>query len=108
MALTRELAEVGNMVLAPGGGWITQPDCVALLRPRSSLVYLRTRPATALRRMGSGKSRRPLLMRPDPLAELERLLESRKHAYEESDHVVDVERLMPQQVAEIIAKLVAP
>src|SRR5687768_16702391 len=31
--LTEELRTKGNMVVAPGGGWIINPDVMALLRP---------------------------------------------------------------------------
>ena len=96
--LTVELRELGNMVLSPGGGWIVAPDTVALLRPPARLVYLRVRPATALKRMALKRASRPLLQRPDPLAELNRLLEDRRHAYESADVVVDVERLDHQGV----------
>ena len=85
--LTEELTLVGNMVVSPGGGWITDPDVVALVRPPSRLIYLRVHPETALKRLGPMRAMRPLLMRPDPHAELERLLEARKAAYESADHV---------------------
>jgi shikimate kinase len=52
--------------------------------------------------MGGSKSKRPLLMRPDPLGELDRLLAARKAAYESAQHVVDVEHLAPQQIADRI------
>ena len=103
--LTKELLEVGNMILAPGGGWIAQPDAVAMLRSHATIYYLRLRAATALKRMGSKRTTRPLLQRPDPLGELERLLASRKAGYESADVVIDVERLNPQQVAERIVAL---
>jgi shikimate kinase len=101
--LTEELSEVGNMILSPGGGWIGHPETVALLRPPAKLVFLRIRPMAALRRMGSRYGSRPLLQRPDPLAELERLWESRRGAYESADIVVDVERITPQQVTDKLA-----
>jgi shikimate kinase len=107
LELTKELLEFGNMILAPGGGWIGQADAVSLLRPRSRMFYLRSRPATALRRMGGSKSKRPLLMRPDPLGELDRLLAARKAAYESAQHVVDVEHLAPQQIADRIVAVLA-
>ncbi len=105
--LTQELLAVGNMILSPGGGWIAQPDAMAMLRPHATMYYLRLRAATALRRMGSKRATRPLLQRPDPLAELERLLEARRAGYESADVTVDVERLNPQQVADRIASLLA-
>jgi shikimate kinase len=102
-ALTEEVAGMtGSMVLAPGGGWVTRPDAVALLRPRSRLVYLRISPGGALRRMGRRMSTRPLLQKADPRGELERLLDSRRCLYETADLVVDVENMEPQRVADLI------
>src|SRR5881227_466828 len=92
-ALTEELRLMGNMVLAPGGGWVSSPEVVGMLRPPGRLIYLRVRPETALKRLGSERSTRPLLMRPDPLGELRRLLEARKKAYESADHVIEAELL---------------
>ena len=104
-ALTHELQGLGNMVLAPGGGWMGYPDTVALLRPPALLVYLKTSPAVALKRMGHKAATRPLLMRPDPRGELERLLAARGQAYDSADHVVDVEQLDAQRVTETIGRL---
>jgi len=102
-ALTEEVAGMtGSIVLAPGGGWVTRPDAVALLRPRSRLVYLRISPGGALRRMGRRMSTRPLLQKADPRGELERLLDSRRSVYETADLVVDVENMEPQRVADLI------
>jgi shikimate kinase len=97
-ALTAELRSVAGMVLAPGGGWVTRPGTVALLRPPARLAYLEVTPATAVRRMGTGVANRPLLQGSDPVGELDRLLRARQRAYEEADFVVNVERLTLQQV----------
>lgn len=105
--LTAELRGFGNMVLSPGGGWVADPDNLATLRPPAVLVYLKTTPATAIKRMGSKAAGRPLLMRPNPVGELERMLAARKAAYETADFVVDVERLDPQRVTDKIAALLA-
>jgi len=106
--LTLECAELGNMVLAPGGGWVTKPEVVTLLRPPAMLIYLRITPATALKRMGTGATGRPLLVRPNPSGELGRLLETRRSSYETADLVVDVERLAAQEVAYYIASRLPP
>lgn len=104
-ALTEELREVGNMILSPGGGWVTDPDTVALLRPPGRLIYLRVRPETILRRLGPQRSTRPLLMRPDPLGELKRLLAQRQGAYEAADHLVNAELVDLQTVINKVAEL---
>ena len=107
-SLTREVAELGNMILAPGGGWISQPDTVGLIRDVVTMVYLRTTPQTALQRMGASAAGRPLLMRPNPRGELDKLLETRRVAYEAADLVVDVETLDAQGVAYNIASRLPP
>ena len=102
--LTEELRQLGGMVLAPGGGWVGRPDTVALIRPPSRMVYLRIRPRTAIARMGRSVAGRPLLSRPNPAAELERLLRERHEAYETADYVVDVERV---GIAEVVRRIVS-
>lgn len=103
--LTDELRLVGNMILAPGGGWIADPGVVSLLRPPGRLIYLRVRPVTALKRLGPNRALRPLLSRPDPLAELERLYLARRAAYEAADAVVDTELYEQQRVIEMVTEL---
>ena len=107
-ALTEEVALCGGMVLAPGGGWVGAPLTVALLRPISAMVYLKISPAGAIRRMGRKVTGRPLLLRPDPLGELERLLAARRSVYESADLVVDVERIDSQRVADYIERQLSP
>ena len=106
--LTEELRGLGNMVLAPGGGWITNPGAVSLLRPPARLIYLRVRPETALRRLGSGAGTRPLLNHPDPSGELQKLFQDRRSAYQSADMEVGTELLTPQQVTDEIVRQLAP
>jgi shikimate kinase len=101
-ALTEELRALGNMILAPGGGWVTNTDVVRLLRPPGRIIYLRVSPARALQRLGPERASRPLLTRPDPLAELQRLFEARRAAYESADHIVETEL---HSTAEVISKV---
>lgn len=101
-ALTRELSATGGMVLAPGGGWITQEASVELLRQAGTIIYLRAAPETVARRLRRVETR-PLLAGRDPLAGLRELYEKRREAYETADAVLDTERLSRQQ---LIAKVV--
>lgn len=104
--LTEELREFGNMILAPGGGWVADATVVELLRPPAKLVYLRVKPETALRRLASEANARPLLNRPDPIGELTRIFEARKEAYQSADLEIGAEIMTAEQVTnEIITKL---
>ena len=103
--LTEELSKTGNMVLAPGGGWMTNADVVALLRPPGRIIYLKVKPETAMKRIGDERTTRPLLMRPDPLGELKRMLMQREPMFTKADHVIDTEKLKPQQVVDEVMKL---
>lgn len=103
--ITAELAEIGGLVISPGGGWIANADALSMLRGRARVIYLKARPETALKRMGASRTSRPILVRPDPLGELKRLLSERQPAYERADHVIDTERMSAQQVIANVVEL---
>lgn len=105
LMLTEEVAAADPMVLAPGGGWATNAGVVALLRPTARIIYLRLRPETALARLGAAALSRPLLRVPDPLAELRRLLERRAAHYLVADHVLDVDLIGVQEVADFVVRV---
>ena len=97
-ALTEELASAQAAILSPGGGWVTRPATVALIRPRTRLLWLRVTPSTALARMAGNRSARPLLMKGDPAAILARLEAEREAIYSASDAILNTEVLTLQQV----------
>ena len=107
LALTRELAARGGMVLAPGGGWVTSAEAVALLRPPAMMIYLRMRPEIALSRLRQAKRPRPLVQTADPLATMRRLLAERETAYLAADHVLDVASMTPTSLVAEIVRLAA-
>jgi len=100
--LTRELSATGGMVLSPGGGWITQPDAVELLRSAGRIIYLRASPEAVARRLRRVETR-PLLAGRDPVVALRELYQKRRALYETADAVIDTERVARQQ---LIAKVV--
>lgn len=95
-------------VVAPGGGWITVPGLVALVRPPSLLVWLRVSPALALQRLGTTVSSRPLLAVPEPHVALAALAASREPFYLQADHTVSVDSMTPAQVVDAILALAHP
>lgn len=108
LELTRELASMNGMVLAPGGGWTTIPGATALLRPPARMIYLRVRAEIAIGRILRGRRIRPLLQTADPLETLKALLADREAGYLQADHVVDVEVVKSQQLIATIARLAGP
>lgn len=102
---TQALQSAPASIVSPGGGWITQPDVVALLRPPSRILYLRVSPSTALTRMGNEVRARPLLSGDDPLEALVSLEARRRSAYSSADAMLDTESLTLQELVSKTAAL---
>jgi len=96
--LTRELAGSNGTVIATGGGWVTNPDSVALLHNTGRMIYLRATPETALARISGGRVRRPLLEGSDPVGAIKALYEARRALYEAADLVLDTEVIEKSEV----------
>ena len=103
--LTAELRSAQGFLLSPGGGWVANPGCVDLLCPPAIRIYLKVRPEAALGRMAGGLASRPLLQRPNPLAELQRILADREPLYLQSNHTVSTELMSFDQVVQRIVAL---
>ncbi len=106
---TEQLAQAAEpVVVAPGGGWITVPGLVELVRPPAQLVWLKVSPQKALERMGKGVAERPLLAGPAPLGALAAISAAREHFYLQADHTVSVETMTPMEAAHTIVALAHP
>jgi shikimate kinase len=81
--LTLELRQCGNMVVAPGGGWVTNKGVLEIIRPPAILLYLKVRPETALNRF----------------------LADRETLYSQADHVVSTEVLDVKRVVDQLVEL---
>jgi shikimate kinase len=98
--LTHELVTCKGTIMSAGGGWITNRDAVALLRPTGRIIYLRASPGLLVRRLATARVRRPLLEVSDPLDTLTRMHEERGPLYEEADLVIDTEVFDRKQLIE--------
>lgn len=99
------LADRGPLVLAPGGGWILDPDNSRRIGGVTELVYLEVSPQVAATRMGEAAADRPLLAGSDATARLNELLQQRELRYLQSSHTVSTNLLRPEQVAALIVAL---
>lgn len=102
--LTDEFGCARGVVLAPGGGWITNPALLDGLCAGSLVVWLRVSPEEAVARALADDVHRPLLAGPDPLARARLLLAEREPLYYLADVVVDVDGREAADIAFEIAE----
>ncbi|MGD2218343.1 MAG: shikimate kinase, partial [Gemmatimonadales bacterium] len=104
--LTGQVEDRKAVVLAPGGGWVTQQDLVERLRPSSLFVWLRVRPDTVYdRHSQGGLADRPLLDVDEPRATIRELLAAREPLYGLADIAIDTDTRSAEGVAEQIVEL---
>lgn len=107
--VSTQLAHVAApLVVAPGGGWITIPGLVELLRPPAVLVWLKVSPQRAIERLGAGVATRPLLSGPAPLGALAAISAARESFYLQADHTVSVDMMTPGEAVDAILALARP
>ena len=100
-----QLTQIGDIVLATGGGAVMDPDNRKHLSGRGVVVYLRASVAQQLQRTRMNRQR-PLLDHDDPEQVLRELAEQRDPIYREiASIVVDTDgRKVPAVVTEIAEK----
>jgi len=91
-----------RVVIAPGGGWSLVPGRLDDLPEGSLAVWLRVRPATAVRRATGKRRVRPLLAGPDPAARARELLKERDPAYSRARLQLDADRALPTSLVDAI------
>jgi shikimate kinase len=101
-ALESLLVATHRHVIATGGGIVTQPRNLPLLRELGWVVLLQANPDEIYRRVARNHDR-PLLRVKDPRARVQEMLASREPLYREAaDFVVDSTALRRDDVAELI------
>jgi shikimate kinase len=105
-AALEAVAHRPGLVVACGGGVVTDEGSRTILRKSGSVVYLQVSSDEAIARVGSELSGRPLLRGGDPAAAAA-LLRLRERLYETAaDIVVDTLHRTPEQVADEVVSLV--
>ncbi|HQT26581.1 MAG TPA: shikimate kinase AroK [Burkholderiales bacterium] len=91
-AVLKELTQLGNIVLATGGGAVLSEENRALLKRNGIVIYLRASVNDLWARTRHDKNR-PLLQTADPHAKLSELFAFRDPLYTEvADFVIDTSR----------------
>lgn len=106
-ALVRELAAREDLVIAPGGGIVLDPDNVADFGATGVVICLRALPETILERVG-GDTNRPLLQGGDKLARIRELLARRQPLYDAIPRWVETDGLSAAEVADRILAFLPP
>jgi shikimate kinase len=98
-AALRRVAGEGPQVVAVGGGTVTRPENLEVMRAAGHLVCLRATPDTILARIGDASTRPLLAKAADKRAEVERLLAAREPFYAQAEVFVETDGVAPSQVA---------
>jgi shikimate kinase len=106
-ALTQELVTCSRTIMSAGGGWVTNAESVALLRPTGRIIYLRAAPSALVARLAGARVRRPLLDVPDPAGALERIYGERRALYEQADLTLDTEVVDRKELIEQVRSYAA-
>lgn len=92
------LDEGMGCVIATGGGIVTAPDTFALLKAQTITIWLRADANDHWNRVLQQGDKRPMKGHPQAMAELRRLLTTRKRLYGTARFTVDTSSLTPEQV----------
>ena len=106
--LLRRLSQATKQVISTGGGVVTVPENIAIMRGSGKVVWLHASPATIAERMEADidtARQRPPLHGNDSLAEIEEVFSKRLPLYDEAMHLqVETDKLSPEEVAESIMR----
>ncbi len=96
-----ELSAGEGQVIATGGGFVLNPQNIAVLRPKGFIVSLKASPRVIYERIRNEKHR-PLLAVPDPPAQIGQLLLERDERYRDADLLVNTDGKSPAEIADEI------
>ena len=103
--IAREVARWDNVVNATGGGVVTREENIRELKKKGKFVWLKASVDTLLKRIGNDQSR-PSLTGKSQREDMETVLADRSPIYQRvADFIIDTEGKMPEEIAEVIAKL---
>ena len=98
-ALTREVSGAPALVLAPGGGWVTQPGLFEGIRPGTFSVWLSAAVEETVRRLREDSIDRPFRDHPDPGGMIAAMMAERERLLDRADLKIPVDGRTVEQTA---------
>jgi shikimate kinase len=106
--LLQRLSQATKQVISTGGGVVTVPENIAIMRGSGKVVWLHASPDTIAARMEEDRNtagQRPPLHGNDSVVEIEEVLAERLPLYDEAMHLqVETDDLSLEEVAEYIVR----
>ena len=103
--MIRKALEKEPAVIATGGGAVTDPDNLALLKEKGLLIALSAAPELILERIRTFQTR-PLLKDKEPMEAIKGLLSRRSVYYRQADRIVDTTGKKIEETVEEIVKII--
>lgn len=104
--VVREVADRNRCVISTGGGIVLNAANLEALSRKGILVSLQARPEVILKRVQKRAGQRPLLQKPDPLSEIQRLLSEREPFYRRASFMIDTSDMRLEEVVRQIKEKV--
>jgi XRE family aerobic/anaerobic benzoate catabolism transcriptional regulator len=101
-------AEGRGAVVATGGSIVTDAETFALLKERTTTLWLKARPSEHWDRVVAQGDARPMRGRANAMSELKALLRQRAPLYAQAAHVVDTSSVGLDETVERVLKAVKP
>ena len=106
--LLQRFSQTTKKIISTGGGVVTVPENIAIMRDSGKVVWLHASPDTIAARMEADKStadQRPPLQGDDSVVEIEEILAERLPLYDEAMHLqVETDDLSVEEVSESILR----
>lgn len=105
--MVKKALDRDKVVIATGGGAVTDPESLKLMKERGVVVGLTASPDSILQRVSSMQTR-PLLKTKDQLQKIKNLLSQRSPYYREADKIIDTtSKPVAETVEEILQAIQA-
>jgi shikimate kinase len=98
-ALTEEIAAEPSLVIAPGGGWITEPRLLESIRRGTLSIWLHVSPEETARRLREDSIDRPFRDLDDPVGPISEMIAERQPLYRRADVKVPTDHRTPEDIA---------